>query len=107
MRKLKTTKMMAIGLFSAMMLAFSANPAKASDVSIGIGFNLGHPFSYYDHDRHYRHHDYYRHHKHWKHHRKHYRHHDRHYRRYDRHADYRGYRHDRYDRHDGYRHYRH
>lgn len=132
MRHLNKSKIIAISLFSGLILALSANPAKAGDLSIGIGFNLGHPGyynSYYpdsyvihyrDYDRHrhhyYGHKDYYGH-KHWKHHKKHWkhdRHHDRHhsYRSHGgRHADYRDYRrHDRYDRHDrhdGYRSYRH
>lgn len=122
-----------IALFAAFMLSFAASPAKAGDLSIGIGFNLGHPGyhnSYYpdsyvihyrDYDRH-RHHSYRDKHyyKQWKHHKKHWKHHDRHDRYYGhrghhdkhryhnggRHADYKDYR--RHNRHDGgLRHYRH
>jgi|GEM_PF-1834321 len=123
MRTTQKSKFIAIALFSGLMLSLAASPAKAGDLSIGIGLNLGHPHSYYpdsyaihyrDYDRH-RHHHY--HDKHWKHHKKHWKHHDRHYSHrghYDkhryhnggRHADYRDYRrHDRYD--GGLHHYRH
>lgn len=128
MRHVKNTRLLAISLFSGLMLAFSANPAKAGDLSIGIGFNLGHPGyynSYYpdsyvihyrDYDRH-RHHSYgkkYYHKKHWKHHR--YYDHGRHHKIYGKHRyhgkrDWGYARHDRrynrHDRYDGRRHYRH
>jgi len=131
MRHFQKTKILAISLVSGLMLALSANPAKAGDLSIGIGFNLGYPGyhnSYYpdsyvihyrDYDRHRYHGRKYYHKKHWKHHGK-------KYHRYDRHHGYskkygkqryhskhgRGYaRHDRrykgHDRYDGRRHYRH
>jgi hypothetical protein len=88
MRQLNKSKIIAISLFSGLMLALSATPAKAGDLSIGIGFNLGHPgyynsyypdhyvIQYRDYDR--RH--YYHPKKYYKHHHKHWKHHDRHYR---------------------------
>lgn len=123
MRQFKKSKVIAIGLFSGLMLALSANPAKAADVRIGIGFDLGGHHSYHrapvvtyrhydDHDRHYRKKQWKHYKKHWKHHGRH----DRHYgkrayykhRDYDRHYDKRAYyKYRDYDRHDGYHGYRH
>jgi len=77
MRHIKKSKIIMLGLVSGLLLALSANPAKAADIRIGVGFNLGHhhdyysryhhapviSYSYFDHhDRHY----YKKHHKHWK-----------------------------------------
>ena len=110
MRHLIKSKILAVSLFSGLMLALAANPAKAGDLSIGIGFNLGYPGyhnSYYPDSYviHYRDYDRHRHgyNKHWKHHKKHWKHHDRHYRGHGKHHyrshDRHSYRHDRrYDR---------
>jgi hypothetical protein len=119
MRHLNKSKILAISLMSGLMLALAANPAKAGDLSIGIGLNLGYPGyynSYYpdryvihyrDYDRHHYYHDR-KNHKHWKQHKKHWKHHDKHYRGHTkhhyRHHDRHSYRHhDRYDR--DYRHH--
>lgn len=131
MRPIKNSRILIIGLCSGLMLSLSANPAKAGDLSIGIGFNLGHPgyyqryypdsyvIHYRDYDRH-RHHygKKYHHKKHWKHYYEHHRYnrHHGHHRSYGKHRyhskrDWGYARHDRrykrHDRHDGRRHYRH
>lgn len=125
MRTTHKSKFIAIALFSGLMLSLAASPAKAGDLSIGIGFNLGHPYGYHnsyypdsyvihyrDYDRH-RHHYYHDKHyyKHWKHHKKHWKHHgykDRHYGHrghYDKHRYHSGKRAD-YRDHRGYRDHR-
>lgn len=121
MRHFKKSKIIMVGLFSGLMLALSANPAKAADVRIGIGFDLGHHHDYYNRYhrapvityRHYDHHDRHYHKKHWKHYKKHWKHYDRHDRHHKKRAHYKShrdydrrssYRHDRYA---GDRHYRH
>lgn len=114
MRHFNKSKIILVGMVSGLMLALSANPAKAADVRIGIGFNLGHHHDYYNRYhhapvisyRHYDHHDrhyYKKHHKHWKHqskHRKYYSKHDRYSGKYRHHRDYR-----QHDRYSGYRHH--
>ncbi|WP_273150902.1 hypothetical protein [Methylophaga thiooxydans] len=121
MRHFKKSKVIMIGLFSGLMLALTANPAKAADIRIGIGFDLGHHshHDYYSRHHHapvitYRHYDYhdrYYHKKQWKHHKKHRTHydgHDRHYKKRAHYNNHRGYdrrSHNRHDRRSGDRRY--
>lgn len=125
MRQIKQSKMVMIGLFSGLMLALSANPAKAADIRIGVGFDLGHHHDYYNRYHHapvitYRHYDYHDRHyykKHRKHHKQHWKRYDRHDRHHGKRAYYRDDRHHgkrahkrdnrRHDRHSNNRHYRH
>jgi len=113
MRHIKKSKLIVVGLFSGLMLALSASPAKAADIRIGVGFDLGHHHDYYNRYHHapvisygyYRHQDHHsnkhwkhhkKHSKHWKHHKKHSYYNDRHHRNYGNWSYKRDYRH-----HDG------
>lgn len=122
MRQIKQSKMVMIGLFSGLMLALSANPAKAADIRIGVGFDLGHHHDYYNRYHHapvitYRHYDHHDRHYYKKHHKQHWKRYDRHDRHHGKRAHYRDDRHHgkrahkrdnrRHDRHSNNRHYRH